>query len=124
MALLRDRTADSGELRPVGATFSPTTARAQEPGHSTRIRAWVQAHRPPYQMTDRSWFVMATAICVGIAMLFQPTIFITLAVVFGFTAWWRRESARQGIFTVAVGALAAGLVLALLSIVVFFVQNL
>jgi len=124
MALLRDRTADSGELRPVGATFSPSTARAQEAGHSTRVRAWVQAHRPPYQMTDRSWFVIATAVCVGIAMVFQPTVFLALAAVCGFTAWWRRESARQGIFTVAVGALAAGLVLVLLSIIVFIVQNL
>ncbi len=123
MGLLRDRDLDSGELRPVGATFSPTAARAQESAHSDRIRQWVQAHRPPYRMTDRSWFVMLTAVCVGIAMVFEPTIFITLAVIFAFTAWWCRESARQGIFTVALAALAAGVFLSLLSIVVYVIGS-
>lgn len=110
-------------MRPVGATFSPMTVRAQEPNHPTRVRAWIQAHRPPYQMTDRSWFVMLAAACLGIAMVFQPPIFVALAVIFGFTAWWRRESARQGLVMVALWALAAGLVLVVLSIIVYFVQN-
>lgn len=123
MALLRDRPSETGEVRPIAATFSPMTMRAREAAHPRRIRAWVQAHRPPYQLTERSWFVMLAAVCVGIAMLFEPAVFIALAIIFGFTAWWRRESARQGLTTVALWALGVGLVLVVLSIVVYIVQN-
>ena len=75
-------------------------------------------------MTDRSWFVMLAAVCLGIAMIIEPTVFVTLAVVFAATAWWRRESARQGIFTVAFWGLAVGLVLVLFSVLVYVIQNL
>ncbi len=123
MALLRSRTSQSGEMSPAGAHFSPNVLRAREAAHPTRIRAWIQGHRPPYQMTDRSWFVMLAAICLGIAMLFEPAAFVALALVFGITAWWRRESARQGVITVAFWAIAAGLVLVLFSIVFYVIQN-
>ena len=61
-------------------------------------------------MTNRSWFVMLAAVCLGIAMIFEPTVFVTLAVVFAATAWWRRES--------------VGLVLVLFSILIYVIQNL
>ena len=124
MAVLRERTPESGRAyEPVGvnAALGVRARRSIEPG---RIRLWMQQHRPPYRLTERSWFVMLAAVCLGIAMVFEPAIFVTLAIIFAATAWWRRESARQGIFTVAFWALAAGLVLILFSIVVYIVQNL
>ena len=124
MALLRDRTEESGApSEPIGL-YPSLGQRARGSVEPSRVRAWIQQHRPPYQMTNRSWFVMLAAVCLGIAMIFEPTVFVTLAVVFAATAWWRRESARQGIFTVAFWALAVGLVLVLFSVLVYVIQNL
>lgn len=123
MPVLRDPLTDSGHLRAVGATFHPAKARSHEQPHPDRFRAWVQRHRPPFQTTDRSWFVMLAAVCVGIAMVTTPSVFLPLAAAFAFVAWWRRESARQGLIMVALWALIIGLFLVVLSIVVFIVQN-
>ncbi|MGA9148115.1 MAG: hypothetical protein WBZ04_11195 [Candidatus Nanopelagicales bacterium] len=124
MALLRDRAEESSApAEPIGL-YPGLVQRARGSVEPSRIRTWIQQHRPPYQVTERSWFVMLAAICLGVAMVFEPTVFVTLAVVFAATAWWRRESARQGIFTVAFWALAVGLVLVLFSILVYVIQTL
>lgn len=123
MAFAQERTVgDSGAHSQV-TSFSPRTVRAEQMSQPTRLRLWLQTHRPPYQLTEHSWFVMLTAVCLGIAMVFAPMVFVTLAVAFGCTAWWRRESARQGIITVAFLALAAGLVLTVFSIVGYIIGN-
>ncbi len=124
MALVRDQSTESGGADNAAAAFSPMALRARESIQPGRFRAWVQKNRPPYQLTERSWFVMLAAICLGIAMIFEPVVFVTLAVIFGLTAWWRRESARQGILTVAIGAFALGMVFVFFSIIIYIIQNL
>ena len=122
MALLRDQSTESEVADGSSAIFSPMTLRARESVQPGRVRAWIRQNRPPYQLTERSWFVMLAAVCVGIAMVFEPAIFVVLAVIFGLTAWWRRESARQGILTVAIGAFALGIVFVFFSIIIYILQ--
>ena len=122
MALATDYSTEPGRADNSAELFSPLALRAKESMNRGRVRAWVAQHRPPYQLTDRSWFVMLATVCLGIAMIFEPPVFVTLAVVFGLTAWWRRESARQGILTVAVGAFALGMLFVFFSIVVYIFQ--
>lgn len=68
--------------------------------------------------------MILSALCVGMALIAEPGYFFALAVVFAVIAWWRRESARNGVLNVAVGALTIGFVAMIAAIAYYFVMPL
>jgi ABC-type Fe3+ transport system permease subunit len=91
---------------------------------SSKLKRRIDSHRPRYRTTERSWFVMLALVCFGMAIFITPALFVTLGVGSGALGWWRRESARQGVLNTAFVAFSAGVVLLLISIVLYIFQNL
>jgi len=90
----------------------------------SKLTSWIGAHRPRYRTTERSWFVMAALVCFGLALFTTPALFVTLGVGASGFAWWRRESARQGVLNTAFVTFFAGVALVLVSVVIYVFQNL
>lgn len=58
------------------------------------------------------------------ALVTEPGYFFALAIVFAAIAWWRRESARDGVLNVAVGALTIGFIAMVAAIAYYFIMPL
>ena len=106
--------------------WKPTTAPGAgiDAPFRRQISEWVTKYRPEFRTTKRSWFVMLALLAAGVGVFFHPALFFTLAVGAAATAWWRRESARQGILNTSFITLFAGLVLLLVSITLYVFASL
>jgi len=67
---------------------------------------------------------MGALLSFGLAVFVAPALFITVGIGSSVLAWWRRESARQGVLNTAFVAFFAGVALLLVSIVLYVIQNL
>lgn len=104
-----------------GGATRPSQSRSRP---TAQLGQWFGSHRPRYRTTERSWFVMLALVCFGMAVFIAPAAFVALGIGASGIAWWRRESARQGVLNTAFVAFFAGVALLLVSIVLYVFQNL